>query len=261
MDEELLHDRELLQDQPHRTVLRVGDTVRRPTHPWTATIHQLLRHLEAVDFPYSPRVLGLDEHGREILTFIEGESGKNGWAKVVDDAGLVAMARLLRDYHQAVDGFRPTGGADWAAHTAAVGAGEVVCHGDFGPWNIVWQGSRPIGILDWDYAWPTRAVHDVAYALEYVAPFRDNDECVRWLRYPEPPDRRRRLEVFAEAYGLTSTAGLVDEVINQQQAVLDRIRRLADQGRQPQVAWRASGHLDQVRQRIRWSQEHRHLFE
>jgi hypothetical protein len=106
-------------------------------HPWSATIHELLRHLEAVGFPYSPRVLGIDRDGREVLSYIEGESGPAGWAKVVDDAGLVAMARLLRDYHEAVAGFRPAAGAAWAARTESFGAGELVCHGDFGPWNLV----------------------------------------------------------------------------------------------------------------------------
>ena len=253
-------DHAVLQDDPHRRVVRVGDTVRRPMQPWSATIHELLRHLEAVGFPSSPRLLGVDREGREVLSYIDGESGPAGWAHVVDDAGLTAMARLLRDYHDAVAGFRPTNGMGWATRAEPPGTGEVVCHGDFGPWNLVWQAARPVGILDWDYAWPAPAIHDVAYALEYVAPFRDDRECVRWLRYPAPPDRQRRLERFAEAYGLASTVGLVDEVISQQQVVLDRARQLAAEGRQPQVTWRASGFFDEVVQRIRWSREHRHLF-
>jgi aminoglycoside phosphotransferase (APT) family kinase protein len=254
-------DREVLQDDPHRRVLRVGDTVRRPVHPWSATVHELLRYLQSVGFPYSPRVLGVDEDGLETLSYIDGESGAAGWAKVVDDAGLISMARLLREYHEAVAGFRPAAGASWAARTGPPGPGELVCHGDFGPWNLVWRGTRPVGILDWDYAWPAAPIHDVAYALEYVAPFRDDHECLRRLRYPAPPDRLRRLERFAEAYGLTSTTGLVDEVINQQQLVLERARRLAADGRQPQVAWQAGGALDEVAERVRWSREHRHLFE
>ncbi|MFD0578689.1 phosphotransferase family protein [Dactylosporangium darangshiense] len=151
--------------------------------------------------------------------------------------------------------------AGWAAHAGAVGAGELICHGDFGPWNLVWRGSRPVGILDWDYAWPAPPIHDVAYALEYVAPFRDDHTCLRWLGYTAPPDRRRRMRLFAEAYGLSSTAGLVDEVIAQQRAVWQRARRLATQGRQPQVAWRESGVLDAAVERIRWSRANRHLFE
>ena len=30
--------------------VRVGDEVRRPTQPWTATVHSVLRHLEDIGF-------------------------------------------------------------------------------------------------------------------------------------------------------------------------------------------------------------------
>lgn len=65
---------EVLQDDPHRRVVRVGDTVRRPMHPWSASVHELLRHLAEVGFPYSPRVLGVDEAGREVLSYVAGVS-------------------------------------------------------------------------------------------------------------------------------------------------------------------------------------------
>jgi hypothetical protein len=244
---------EVLQDDPYRRVVRVGDTVRRPLQPWSPTVHELLQHLEGQGFEYAPRLLGIDDEGREVLTWIDGESGGDGWAKVVTDEGLTAMARLLRDYHDAVRDFRPSAGAGWAAHDGVFRPGDLVCHGDFGPWNLVWRGNRPIGILDWDYAWPHPPIHDVAYALEYVAPFRDDDFAMGSLRYPAPPDRRRRIEVFATAYGLNSTDGLDTEVVAQQEEVLARVRRLAAEGRQPQVAWRESGALDDFERRIEWS--------
>ncbi|MEU8820460.1 aminoglycoside phosphotransferase family protein [Actinoplanes sp. NPDC048796] len=246
---------EMLQDTPHRRIVRVGDTVRRPLLPWSAAVHELLRHLEAVGFPYAPRVLGVDDEGREVLTYVEGDSGPDGWAKVVDEDGLIAMARLLREYHEAVNGFRPR--AVWAGRTAPMAEDEIVCHGDFGPWNLVWHGNRPVGVIDWDYAWPAKPVHDVAYALEYVAPFRDDETCRRWLRYPGPPDRRRRMEIFAGAYG---TAVDVEEVIAQQELVWERATSLARQGLEPQAGWLASGLLDETAERIRWSRENRALF-
>ncbi|MGK5682750.1 phosphotransferase [Actinoplanes sp. URMC 104] len=251
-------EQEMLQEKPHRNVVRVGDTVRRPLQPWSASVHELLRHLESIGFPYAPRFLGIDDEGREVLTYLEGDSGADGWARVVDEDGLVAMARLLRCYHDAVRGFRPAAEAGWAGTTRD---GELIRHGDFGPWNLVWRGSQPVGILDWDYAWPGRPVEDVAYALEYVAPFRDDAMCLRWLAYPRPPDRRRRMELFAGAYGLESVAGLVDEVIAEQEAVWRRARRLAGQGLQPQAEWQRTGLLDETADRIRWSRDHRHLFE
>jgi hypothetical protein len=251
----------VLQDEPHRRVVRIGDTVRRPLHPWSSSVHELLTHLENAGFAYAPRFLGVDADGREVLSYIEGESGSAGWAKVVAPSGLDAMARLLREYHEAVRGFRPVAVAGWAGHDGSVASGDLICHGDFGPWNLVWHGTQPVGILDWDYAWPAPPVHDVAYALEYVVPFRDDHTCVRWLRYAAPPNRRRRLEQFAEAYGLTSTAGLVDEVITAQRTVRRRAQQLAADGRQPQAEWQQTGVLDEAADRIRWSSDHRHLFE
>jgi aminoglycoside phosphotransferase (APT) family kinase protein len=60
----------------------------------------------------------------------------------------------------------------------------------------VWRGGEVAGLIDWDMARPERPLFDVAYALEYAAPFREDAECVRWLGYPAPPDRRHRIEVF-----------------------------------------------------------------
>jgi hypothetical protein len=245
---------QILQDSPHRRVVRIGDTVRRPLHPWSATIHALLQHLENVGFAASPRFLGIDDEGREVLTYLDGDSGPDGWSRVIGTDGLTAMARLLRDYHQAVAGFRP-GATTWAGAGGAPTAGEVVCHGDFGPWNLVWRGEQPVGILDWDYAWPQPALHDVAYALEYVAPFRADDYCMRWMRYSEPPDRVARMERFATAYGIGELDGLGAAVVAQQELVLARVRRLAAAGCQPQADWVAGGALGETAAHIRWSRE------
>ena len=52
----------------------MGDTVRRATGPWTPAVHALLRHLETAGFEAAPCVLGVDDDGREVLSFIEGEA-------------------------------------------------------------------------------------------------------------------------------------------------------------------------------------------
>ncbi|WP_052032322.1 aminoglycoside phosphotransferase family protein [Streptomyces viridochromogenes] len=253
---------EVMQDSAHRRVVRIGDTVRRPVQPWTPTVHALLRHLAEVGFAYAPRPLGIDDEGREVLTYMEGDSGPAGWAKVVGSQGLRNFARLLRDYHDACRSFSPPPGATWSTDAGGdPGDDDVICHGDFGPWNVVWQGNRPVGIIDWDFARPAPPLDDVAYALEYVVPFRDDAECLRWLRHPAPPDRRSRLEEFCRAYGLDSTAGIVDAVIARQQDNADLVRRLAEQGHEPQAGWVADGLLTELDNRIDWSKAHRGLVE
>lgn len=48
--------------------------------------------------------------------------------------------------------------------------------------------------------------------------------------YPSPSDRRARLEAFADAYGLSETAGLVDRVISGQCDRIEQVRRLPPPG-------------------------------
>jgi hypothetical protein len=257
---------QILQDGAGRTIVRVGDTVRRPVYPWSASVHALLEHLEAVGFGYSPRFLGIDEQGREILTYLPGESGADGWAKVVDEDGLRAFGRLLREYHDAVAGYRPDAGTVWSTGAGGFGVGEsaadhVVCHGDFGPWNVVWDGTRPVGIVDWDHARPAPRLWDVAYAAQYCCPFRDDETCVRWLRYQQAPDRRRRLRILSEAYGLPSPAGIADEVLRQQSEDVATMRDFAARGIEPQATWVREGHLEELAGRSAWSRSHRGLFD
>jgi hypothetical protein len=141
------------------------------------------------------------------------------------------------------------------------GTGQLACHGDFGPWNIVWNGTAPVGLLDFEYARPGDPLDDLAYALEYVVPFRDDATCLSWHRFTKPPDRRRRLRVFAEAYGLASVGDLVDRVIMSQREHVELVRRLADRGDRRQVGLVASGYLLELRERVQWSVAHRHLME
>ena len=57
----------------YRGIARVGDVVLRPLHRNSTFVHALLRHFEAVDFGGTPRLLGIDDAGREILTHIDGD--------------------------------------------------------------------------------------------------------------------------------------------------------------------------------------------
>jgi hypothetical protein len=251
----------VLSGEPGRRVVRIGDRVYRRTGWWTPAVHALLRHLEACGFRYSPRVIGIDGQGREILSYIAGSSGAQGWVRVVGDGGLARFARLLRAYHDAVRTFEPPAGVEWAWTDGAVSEGEIVCHGDFGPWNVVWRGDHPVGILDWDFVGPGPAIDDVAYALEYSIPFRDDQTAVRWLDYERPPDRRRRIQVFAEAYGLETTAGLVDQVARRQRLTIARVRVLGARGLQPQATWLTGGFLGELEARVGWTEHHRAVFE
>lgn len=240
------------------------DLVLRPARPWTPTVHALLAHLRAQGLTCVPEPIGI-EGDVEGVSLLPGDSGGDAWKHQHNEAGLRSAARLLREVHDATRGWVPPDDATWCvpAYDPGVTA-EVICHGDPGPWNMVWNGDEAVGLIDWDFAHPGVELDDVAYALEYFAPFRSDDHAcdpVDGHRFPEPPDRRARVRAFAEAYGLGSTVGLVDRVIARQGTTIDHVRDLAGQGVQPQRYWVEQGYLDDLRTRVVWSREHRHLFD
>ncbi|MBO0883852.1 MAG: aminoglycoside phosphotransferase family protein [Mycobacterium sp.] len=220
----------------------------------------MLNYLEDADFPYSPRVIGIADQC-ELLTYIDADSG-DCWAPIATEDGLRAAAHMLRHYHRVVAAWTPDENPVWfTGQVGTGGAGQIVCHGDFAPWNILWKDGRPVGLLDWEYANIAPPLQDVAYALEYMAPFRSDEVALKSMGYADPPNRRKRLEQFAEAYGLSTIDGLVDEVIAVQIAGIDTVRSLAEAGYERQVAMVDDGELDRLQSCVDWTRQNRQLFE
>lgn len=178
-------------------VVRVNDTVRRPVGPWTPAVHALLRHLVAWGFSGAPQSHGLDARGREVLDFVPGETADHplpGWART--DEALVAVARLLREYHDATVAFPVPADAAW--YFPPVEPAEVICHGDIAPYNCVFRDGLPVAFIDFDTAHPGPRVWDVGYAAYRFVPLNDpgyDDAC-------PVEEQARRLRLFADAYGL-----------------------------------------------------------
>jgi hypothetical protein len=82
-------------------VVRIGQTVRRPIGPWSASVHGLLQYLETQGFEGAPRFLSVDQQGREILSIIEGEIGTYPLQNYMwSDENEREVARFLRRYHE-----------------------------------------------------------------------------------------------------------------------------------------------------------------
>ncbi|HWD79379.1 MAG TPA: hypothetical protein VG497_10860 [Kribbella sp.] len=74
--------------------VRVGDTVRRATGPWTPAIHALLNYLADAGLSGVPRVHGYDERGPEVLDYLPGTAyGPH----VPDDVLQAARLRLMAE--------------------------------------------------------------------------------------------------------------------------------------------------------------------
>jgi hypothetical protein len=60
----------LIADGVTQGIVRIGDTVRRPLRPFSLTVQAYLAHLRDVGFAGAPLPLGVDEQGREVLSFV-----------------------------------------------------------------------------------------------------------------------------------------------------------------------------------------------
>lgn len=190
----------------HDRVVRIGRTVRRPTGYWTPGVHALLEHLAAKRFNGAPRVHGIDEAGREILDFIEGEVVHPEHDDLVaSDDALAAVATAIRQFHDAVSDF-DGGQFAWSDRGSdPSGSTEILCHNDLAPWNLIRTREDNWVFIDWDLAAPGRRVWDIAWAVLSLVPLMPGHGL-------GGRDDRRRLSVFREAYGAAELPSGVIEV-------------------------------------------------
>lgn len=229
-------------------VVRVGDTVRRPVRAHTAAVHALLRHLESVGFSGAPRVLGIDDEGREVLSFIAGASAwpLDRFAALRSDEGLLKVARLIRDYHLAAASFLPPPDAEWTGWGAR-GTSEIICHNDLAPWNLILEPAGKWAFVDWDCAAPGTRLSDLAYAARNFVPLHPGQQ---------DTDIVRRLKLLCRAWNLEPDA-LMEAILCRAVNDVDEFRTRAAQGRQPWHRLWAEGHGSDpeyftVRNAIRW---------
>ena len=188
-------DEETLTGGNSTVVVRVGDTVRRTAGPWTASVQRLLSTLRDAGVSEVPEHLGLDEQGREMLSFLPGEVPDYPLpAWIWDPAILDQAGALLRRIHDASVPVLSTS-TEWQLPTHQ--PVEVICHNDVAPYNMVFREHRLVGLIDFDTASPGPRIWDLAYLAYRLVPLTGEPEAETLppadrARPARPADRRLR---------------------------------------------------------------------
>ncbi|WP_329332119.1 phosphotransferase [Streptomyces sp. NBC_00663] len=223
--------------------VRIGSTVRRTPSAGSAYTRELLTFFEERGWRGAPRFLGMDEQGRETLGFLAGRAAVTSEQRAAarDDAALVRVARLVREFHDLTHG------------TPLAGDQDVVCHHDLAPKNTVYavEGARwrPLAFIDWDLAAPGERVQDVAHV------------CWQYLDLgpgvTDVAETARRMRLVRDAYGLTDGGGLVEAVLWWQDRCWKGIEAGAERGEPAMVGLREGGAVEEVRAAYEWVDRHR----
>jgi hypothetical protein len=197
----------LIGDGVTQGIVRIGDTVRRPLRPFSLTVQAYLAHLRDAGFAGAPLPLGIDEQGREVLSFVSGDVPSNPLPpETAGDDVIIALAQLVRALHEASAGWVPPPDAVWGGTPASAGRpitqqSELVSHRDYYPGNVVFRDGLPVALIDFDLAKPTTRLYDIANALWWWAPLRDPRDRAPAFADADVP---HRVAVFADAYGMTA---------------------------------------------------------
>jgi hypothetical protein len=175
-------------------VVRIGAKVHRPTGPWTPAVHALLHHL-ADRVPLVPTVYGLDDVGREVLSYAEGRV-----ESVLNDAQLVDLVAWTHRFHEAVAGFDHPG--PWRYFP--IPDATLIGHNDIAAYNVCFDGDRLAGVFDWDLAGPTNPLQELAFIAWNGVPM--------WAEL-EPAEAARRLHLIADTYGGPTARQIVRAVV------------------------------------------------
>jgi hypothetical protein len=212
-------------------VVRIGDTVRRKPGLWSPAVHAVLGHLEAVGFGGAPRFLGVDDEGREMLSFVEGHVPTGANPEQVTDLAIQDVGRLIQALHTATTTFQLPPGVVWHFRPLDGPPPHVVCHHDLSPRNTVFNNGRVVAFIDWDMATLEAPIHDLTHAAWQFVPLVSDRSC-RSQGWTSLPDRARRLTLLLDAYGLAAREriGFVEQVAERMEVSATGIEMMAEQG-------------------------------
>jgi len=237
--------KEILPGGCENQVEKIGETVHRNVkgHPM---LHSYLLYLEKEGVQGVPRFLGLDEQGREILTYLPGKTMGRDFDHthpcLGTDENVVGMARLLRKLHDISVGFLQTAIENgWENPYFPNGEHEIICHGDAGIWNFVFVEDKVAGLFDFDQAYPGTRFWDVASPLFCFLP-----SCYGYdpADIKQIEEGKRRLRLFFDAYGMDYPADIIEIIAQRVYTFLEPEEIASGEGHYTNIVnhLRAHGH-------------------
>ena len=236
--------KEVLHGGRNGKISKEEDKVIRPGNKWTSHVQSFLSFMHENGFNNIPKPYGMNESGMEMVSFVDGTVYNDSLPnEILTDEILVEAAKLLRRYHDIGEKYvhQLTGEEVWMLPKQL--PVEVMCHGDFAPYNITFVNGCVHGIIDFDTLHPGPRIWDVAYAVYRWIPFvspKNPDYCYNLY------EQIRRLKLFADTYDLKNheREQLPNMIIQRISSLVAYMRSEADSGNEDVQKNIEDGHLN-----------------
>jgi len=220
-----------------------GDKVIRPANEWSSDVHRFLEFLISEGFYSVPEPYGFTENNEEILSYVPGTAYNYPLSDIfLNDEMIIRSAELLKNYHESGRKYIKKLRGDEKWMLPKVDPVEVMCHGDFAPYNVTLIDRKPTGIIDFDTIHPGPVLWDVAYAVYRWVPFTslENPD-----HYDDIDEQIRKVKVFMDAYGVTSQQReeLPGTMVKRLSALTDYMTVQADDGNEDFAKNLEDGHV------------------
>lgn len=239
-------------------VVRIGDRVHKQRGTWWDATRQVLDHLAAQNFAWSPRVLAEGDDLVE-LSFIAGSTIPADLTGASDEGVLREIGKRARELHDALDGFQLAPGTAFVPWPVRPEEELIICHNDLSPWNTVMENGAFRGFIDWDLVSKATREWELAWM------------CWRWAPiYPSggrtgstATQQAVRCRILLEAYGLDAIRrdGFVDLIDQRMRCGVDVVEQLGAEGVPGFDRLLATGmHLSGLDDSA-WFNDHREIFQ
>jgi len=222
--------------ESNQKVVKVGDTVRKEPSENSELVREVMAVLSNNNFQYSPKYLGIDQKGREIMTYIEGEQMNH--TEITVDL-MKQTLKVLKQFHNIFST------SDLSQDQ------ETVLHTDYAPWNLIVKEGKLVGVIDFDKVIPGKRIYDVAYIcwnLLDIGSKNSNFTEEEILKY---------LPILINAYGEIDTSEFVDVLLSEQNRILlERELRVKEVEEGEEKEYR-EGICEDIKKQIEWVKRNR----
>lgn len=238
-------------------IYKSEDTVIRPANAWTKNVHCFLNYLQEEGVGFVPKPYGIDKEGNEILSFMHGDVYNYPLPEMfMSDSMIISSAKLLLAYHQYSEGYiaKLTYNEPWML--PVVYPVEVMCHGDFAPYNVTITDNKATGMIDFDTLHPGPRMWDIVYAIYRWVPFTSSDGSGF---QGDLEEQIRRAKLFFDTYGAApeNKERFVEWLIRRLQCLVEFMHGEAEKGNRDFQKNIEEGHHEVYLTDIAYLEDHR----